>query len=215
MKYLFCLFFQCCCLALLAQKEQVYRLTSNSTCPISISLNPDGTFLYKEGCETSPRLSFGKWTSRKDLIHFEPVNPQTYQVISNIEASHVSGDSIWLTVRDKNGINLSQIVSIGLEVSGRGSYLFNNDSSGTRKFVYRRPGGRIVLRTLNKLFGQRLEVDADTANSFIITLNLLSDWITSTHTEWALRADFSLVKKGDLLVGIQKAGAKQVFQKQE
>ena len=216
MKYLFFFLFQCCSLALTAQMPEVYQLTSTgSNCPVSLSLYGDGSFLYKEACESSPRVSFGKWTGKKDVIRFEPVNPQTYNVIANIETSHVSGDSIWLTILDKNGANLSQIVSAGLELSGRGSYLFSNDSSGTKKFVYRRAGGKIVLRTLNKLFGQRLEVNTDTANGFIITLNLLSEWLTSTHAEWALRTGFPLQKKGDKLLGLQNSTSRQVFQKKE
>lgn len=216
MKYLFSALLLFCCYTSPAQMPEVYETKpSDGNCPVSVSLYPDGSFFYKDGCEASPRLSFGKWTREKDRLHFEPVNPLNYKVIENITASTVPGDSVWLTILDKDGANVSQKISAGLEISGRGSYMFSNNDSGTKKFVYRRNGGRIVLRTLNKLFGQRLELPTDTANNFVLLLNVKSEWLTSVHADWASRTGFSLLKKGDELVSSQPSVPKQAFRKKE
>lgn len=196
-----------------AQSSEVYQTTSNNgLCSGTITLYADNNFVYESGCEASSHVSFGKWLQKKDTVKLQPVNPKTFQVIKSVEASSIAGDSIWITILDRNGNNMTAQISTGLEIAGRGSYIFSLDSSGSKKFVYKRSGGKIVFRTLNKLFGQRLEIPADTANQFIITLNISSDWISSTHADWGGTNTISLLKKGDRLITTKPT--QQVFQKQ-
>ncbi|GAA4737271.1 hypothetical protein [Flavisolibacter ginsenosidimutans] len=215
MKSFFALLFTSCAFFAQAQPHETYTAKQSSTaCTSTLKLYTDGTYAYQTGCEASPQLSFGKWTREKDLIKFTPVNPKTFAVVKSIEAATVPGDSIWLTVLDKDGANISAKISVGLELSGRGSYLFGNDASGTKKFVYRRSGGRIVFRTLNKLFGQRIEFPTDTANNFVVTLNLSADWIASTHPQWNYTSLPLLQKKDGVLMTRAKANEQLVFKKQ-
>jgi hypothetical protein len=183
-------------------------------CSATIILYADYTYSYKYACEASSRLSFGKWTKKKDTIKLQAIDPTTYTVIKNVTATTVPGDSIWLTILDKEGRNMTQQISTGLEVTGRGSYMFGLDGSGAKKFVYRRNGGRIVFRTLNKLFGQRLELPTDTANNFVVILNLDSEWISSTHADWDSIHPTILVKKAEALLTMGKTSEQRIFQKQ-
>ena len=215
MKTFFGLLFTFCACFTTAQPHETYKLEPNGTvCANTLQVYTDGTYVYQTACETSPQLSFGRWIKTKDVIKLEPVDPKTYTVIKSVSAATVAGDSIWLTVVDKNGVNVSAKISVGLEVSGRGSYLFGNDTSGTKKFVYKRSGGKIVFRTLNKLFGQRLELPADTANNFVVTLNLSADWLTSTHAEWSNPPSLLFLKKGDDLSSAASSAQRVVFRKQ-
>lgn len=195
-----------------AQSSEVYETRyNNGLCSATIVLDADNNFYYEYGCEASSHLSFGKWVKKKDTIKLEPVNPRTFTVIKSVEATTIAGDSIWITILDKKGNNMTAQVSTGLEIPGRGSYMFSLDSSGSKKFVYKRNGGKIVLRTLNKLFGQRLEIPADAANHFVITLNLASDWINSTHADWGETNTLFLINKGDHLINTRPP--RQTFQK--
>ncbi|MDQ6609702.1 MAG: hypothetical protein M3Y85_07765 [Bacteroidota bacterium] len=181
---------------LFAQLPATYVAVSNNIpCPVSLTLYPDGVYLFKSGCDASPQISFGKWATKKDTVKLEPVDLKTYQVIKTVNASHVPGDSIWISILDKDDVNITNKISIGLEISGRGSYMFNSDSSGTQKFVYKRPGGKIALRTLNKLFNRNFELMADTANHFVVTLNLSGAWINSTHAGWNGFGPFAVLKR--------------------
>ena len=201
MKYIITCLLVCFVFTAFSQTTERYHLQSNGgLCTGTIVLYPNYTYLYEHGCEPSSFLSFGKWIQRKDTLKLQPVNPRTYQVIKDVAATTVPGDSIWLILLDRDGVNMSSKISTGLEVAGRGSYIFSNDSSGTKKFVYRRSGGKILFRTLNKLFGQRLELPTDSANHFIVTLNVASDWITSTHADWSNANPMLLVKKGNALI---------------
>lgn len=198
-----------------AQPHETYKpVQRGDACPNALLLYADGAYAYQTACETSPQLSFGKWIKAKDVIKLEPVNPKTYTVIKSVAANAVPGDSVWLAVLDKDGVNVSARLSVGLEVSGRGSYLFGNDASGTKKFVYKRSGGKIVFRTLNKLFGQRLELPTDTANNFVVTLNLSADWLNSTHPEWRNPPSLLLLKKGDDLSAATPLAERIVFRRQ-
>lgn len=202
MKTFFCTVLFCfLSLVLYSQPPEVYLAAANSSsCTSSIILYPNATYFFSSGCEASPLISFGKWVAKKDSIRLESIDPKTFPVIKSIEANHIAGDSIWITVLDKDGVNITAKISIGLEVSGRGSYLFSSDSTGTQKFVYKRAGGKIVLRTLQKLFSRNIEVPIDTANKFIITLNLSGNWMNSTHPGWGGFGSFALLKsKDDLL----------------
>jgi hypothetical protein len=215
MKYFFSCILVCCVFFSFSQAPERYLTELNEgLCSGTVILYPDYNYVFEQECEASSHLSFGKWTKKKDTIKLQPVNPQTYKVIKEVAATTVPGDYIWLTILDKNGVNMSSQISTGLEIAGRGSYLFSMDSSGTKKFVYRRNGGRIVFRTLNKLFGQRLELSTDSANSFIVTLNLSSDWINSTHADWGDIHPIMLIKKGNDLITVGKFSEQRVFQKQ-
>jgi hypothetical protein len=195
-----------------AQAPEVYEADyNNGLCSGTIVLYADNNFYYEHGCEASSHVSFGKWIKKKDTVRLESVNPKTFPVIKLVEATTVPGDSVWLTILDKDGKNMTAQVSTGLDVAGRGSYIFSLDSSGSKKFVYKRSGGKIVFRTLNKLFGQRLEIPIDAANNFVITLNLSSNWINSTHADWGQTTTISLLKKGDGLITTEPP--RQIFQK--
>lgn len=186
---------------LYSQAPEIYTATtSSSSCPGTITLHPNATYIFESGCEASSQISFGKWTSKKDSVKLEPVDPKTYPVIKNVSANKVPGDSIWVTILDKDGVNMTNKISTGLELSGKGSYMFTTDNIGTKKFVYKRPGGKIVLRTLNKLFNQHFEFTTDTANNFIITLNIPEDWIRNTHAGWGGFGVFALFRRKEGLV---------------
>ncbi len=197
-----------------AQSHETYETRNNGgLCPSTILLYANADYVYEYGCEAAPHLSFGTWTKKKDTIKFTPVNPASFAVIKDIKATTVAGDSIWLLLLDKDGVNMTAKISAGLDVSGRGAYMMSNDSSGTTKFVYKRSGGKLVLRTLGKLFGRRIELATDTANNFVITLNLSASWITSTHADWGGTGAFSLLKKENALLPLSSSPQQNFFQK--
>lgn len=214
MKYILLSFgILCSCLAK-AQTTQVYQSAfNNALCKANITLYADSNFFYESVCEPSSHICFGRWIKKKDILKLEPVNPKTFAVIKSVVASTVKGDSVWISILDKNDTNMTSQISTGLEVAGRGSYMFALDSSGSKKFVYKRSGGKIVFRTLNKLFGQRLEISTDTANYFIIRLNILADWISSTHADWGETNTVSLLQQGDRLITTKPP--KLVFQQKK
>lgn len=194
----------CCAFSAAAQPAEIYRAQpGREPCPGTLLLQADGEYAFASGCETAPLLSFGTWTKKKDTIKLVPVNPVSYMIIKNMEATKIPGDSVWLTLLDKDGVNMTTAISAGLDVSGRGSYMMSNDGHG-RKYVYKREGGKLVLRTLGKLFRRRIEFATDTVNNFIITLNLSASWIRSTHADWGGSGPFSLLKKGEALYSLSK-----------
>lgn len=204
MKYILYAVFAASSFCSRAQTSEVYRSETNGgLCTATIILYSNNNYTYETDCETSSHFSFGKWMKKKDTIKFEPVNPKTFSVIQSVEANKIAGDSIWLTILDKDGANMTSKISAGLEVNGMGSYLFSSDNSGLKKFVYKRKGGKIMFRTLNKLFGQKLELPTDAANNFIVTLTISSEWITSTHADWNASGTISLIKKKDMLINFQ------------
>lgn len=214
MKNIFLLLCVCCFGSAQAQTPDVYETNyNNGLCSATIALYADYNFFYESGCGASSRICFGKWSMKKDTVKLQPVNPKTFPVIKSVEATTVAGDSIWISILDKNGANMTAQISTGLEVAGRGSYMFTLDSTGSKKYVYKRSGGKIVLRTLNKLFGQRLEILTDTANSFVITLNISSGWINSTHADWEETNTISFLKKEDRLISTKPL--QQIFHKKE
>lgn len=212
MKYVLTLFFLIFLFRSKGQTPEVYRsYPDEESCSGKIFLYPDYTYVYQNNCKVFSSLSFGKWFKEKKSVMLRPVNPKSYTVIQSVKANTIPGDSIWLTVLDKQGINMTSKISTGLEVKGVGSYMFNDDSTGLKKFVYKRKEGRMVFRTLNKLFGQRLELATDTANNFIVTLNILSEWITGTHSDWNATGTIFLIQKGESL--IEPFPKRKIFQK--
>lgn len=183
-----------------AQSPQVYTTSPNDSCATSLSLYSNASYFLSLGCQAAPQVSFGYYTSKKDSISLQPFDINITTVTKKIEATYIPGDSIWVRLFDVNGVNITAKISVGLEVPGRGSYMFSSDTSGQQKFVYRRAGGKIVLRTLNKLFGQRFEVDAGAGNSLDIMLNLQGNWIQSSHAVLKPVGKLRFLKKGSGLV---------------
>lgn len=202
MKYFFTTVFTIFLLnTVIAQSPKVYRCfcNNNALCSSSLVLYSDSSFVYEHGCEASSHLSFGQWRQKKDSIYFTQKDPRTIPVIKNVQSSIVPGDSIWVTILDRKGVNMTSLLSLGLDVDGRGTYMMSNDSSGQKQFVYKRAGGRISLRTLNKLLGQRISIPVNGDNNFVISLNISSDWIWNKHADWSATGNFSALKRGNTL----------------
>src|SRR5688500_5633900 len=162
-----------------------YLAESNGgLCNASVVLYNDGTYRYESGCEASSHISYGTWTTKKDTVKFIPLNNKAYKVISTVTATQTSTDSISVTILDKNGSNITDKISVGLNVPNVGVYLFGIDISKTKKVAYKRINGKLSLRTLNRIFQQKFEFPTDTANNFIIKLNIPGAWIYSSSSEW-------------------------------
>ncbi len=151
-------------------------------CNASIILFNDGTYRHESGCESSSYISYGKWTVKNDTVNFKPLNNRTFKVIDSIIAMQTPKDSISVTILDKNGINITNKISIGLHVPGIGIYLFEPDKTDTKKVVYKRSTGKIYLWTLSRIFQQDFEIPTDTANNFIIKLNFSTEWIYNSNS---------------------------------
>jgi hypothetical protein len=189
-----------------AQQPQIYKCfcDKGGLCSSSLVLYADSSYVYEHGCEASSHLSFGEWRKKKDSIYFTQPNPKLFSVIKTIRSSIVPGDSIWVTVLDRKGIDMTPEISMGLDVEGRGSYLFSTDSTTNRQVVYKRNAKSISLRTLTKLLGQRISFPLNGANSFIITLNISTNWIWNKHADWSAFGNFAAVKRGDSLLFLSK-----------
>lgn len=202
-KYLTIVLFVVGGVELTAQEPKVYRCfcEQSGLCSSSLVLYSDSSYVFEHGCEASSHLSFGSWRQNKDSIYFTQQQREKIQVIKSVQSSVIPSDSIWVMLLDKDGINISEKISVGLDVKNRGSYLMSPDSSGSKLFVYKRKG-YLTLRTLNKLLNQRITIPIDSANNFIITLNLSSNWIWSKHADWSATGNFTVLQKGKSLLAL-------------
>lgn len=187
-----------------AQQPQIYKCfcDNGGLCSSSLVLYPDSSYVYEHGCEANSHVSFGEWRKKKDSIYFTQPNPKFFRVIKSIQASIVPGDSIWVTVLDRKGIDMTSKISMGLDVKGKGSYLFSTDTTTNRQVVYKRDASSISLRTLTKLLGQRISFPLNGANSFVIALNISTNWIWNKHADWSGTGNFIALKRGNSLLSI-------------
>lgn len=179
--------------------QQHFRATSNGgLCSYALSLYDDGYFSMENGCESSSHLTLGRWKAKKDTIRLEPLDNSHFKVIRSITSKQLPGDTITLVILDNKGVNITSKISAGL-VTGNGTYFFEKDSSGMKKFVHKRPGGMISLKTLNRIFNQRFELDGNAANYYEVELNFPGEWIYNQRGDWSGIGPFLLLKKKDKL----------------
>lgn len=184
-----------------AQTTTSYEAQAGA-CSYRLSLYPDQSYTYSTDCTGgAATVSFGRFTSKKDTLKLQPLDNLHYPVVANMTATKIESGQISVTIWDKNGVNITDKISIALFVSGRGSYMFESDSARTAKSVYKRDKGVMVIRTLNRVFGQAFEFATDTANRFEFHLNIPSEWITNKRVEWAGPSPLKLLKRKEQLIG--------------
>ncbi len=122
-----------------------------------------------------------------------------YKVVDTIFARQSPGDTVSVTILDKNGTNITGDISIGLLVRGVGIYPLEFDMSGKRKIGYKRINGYVFLKTLHRVFQQDFEFSTDTANNFLIKLNVPREWVVMPNSVWTDLGKFQLLKQNDQL----------------
>lgn len=163
---------------LFGQTSEWYSIETNGgLCSQSIVLFNDGTYNYERGCEASSHFSFGKWTHKKDTIWFNETDKKIFRVIKNYSSKKVDNKNLSVKIFDINGQNITDKLSVGQFVNGKGTYNLDLDSRKTLRMDFKRDSGIIVIKSLQKLLEQRIEIQTDNSNYYEITLNISKDWI--------------------------------------
>jgi len=179
----------------------VYRSHSNGRlCSSSVLFYNDSTFAKESGCEASSSISYGKWTIHKDTVILSPFNNKTETFISSFTATQVATDSVYVTILDKNGNNITSEISMGIYVPKLGTYPFKLNADSTQKVAYRRPGGTLWLRRLAHNFKRNFEYETATANNFVIKLNVPFELFEYPEAEWQNSPLQNLIYKEGALV---------------
>ncbi|RPD42114.1 hypothetical protein [Chitinophaga barathri] len=184
-------------------QERPYQTYSYSSisglCGHTITLHKNGTYVYMSGCEANQYYNCGTWTTKRDTIHFQPADNKTIPVVQQVTATRVPGDSIYLTVLNKNDANVTQWISAAQWLPRIGViYRLNEYDTAPVKSDIRKEGSFITLITLNRMFARSFDYPADTANHFVIKLHLSEDQIV-TRGRWDNIPAFSLIKHRDSL----------------
>jgi hypothetical protein len=174
--------------------------SNGGLCNHSILLFTDSTYSEEWGCEGSSHFSYGRWVQQKDIINFSPAKPGSRQFIQRIEKEKAETKQVSVMVFDDAGNNITSHLKIGQYVSGKGMYLFETDSSGMKKTEWQREKSKIILISLSRALGQRLEFESDGSTLYKIYLDLPSHWNLKINSEWGGSNQFLLHKKNDTLV---------------
>ena len=169
-------------------------------CNKSTLLFSDSSYCSESGSEASSHFSFGKWTQKSNIIKFTPVDPSKYILISRVETSKTTDKNITVIIYDNQGNNITKAISVGQYVKNIGVYNMDLDTSQTKKTDLKRTNGIIVLKSLQKLFKQKIEVTIDSSNVYKIYLNISGQWNLHTNSDWDETSIFSLIKSKDRLI---------------
>jgi len=188
------------------QTSEIYvDRSSSNICNQTIVLFPDGIYNLKSDCDAASHFSFGNWIQKKDTILFDVANNKTFTVIKSVVSSKVDNKNLTVKIFDINGQNITGRISIGQYITNKGSYMLNPDSSKTAKVDYKREGGILILRSLQKLFSQKIEIETGDSNCFEITLNISKDWIFTSSADWGGHRNFKLLKSKEGLRSLSPA----------
>ena len=182
-----------------SQSNELYINYSNGFCSSSIKLNIDGTYNYESGCEKSSHVSFGTWIRKGDTIKLRQIDFKDFKILK-IEPS-IKKDEKILTVKvfDQYGENITEKITLGQLVKGKGIYNMTLDGSKTKRTDLLRDSGSIIFKSLQKLLKKSSEINVDSYNYFEITLNIPNVWIYKINSNWINIGDFELIKTKDAL----------------
>jgi hypothetical protein len=171
-------------------------------CNQSLILFSDSTYCSEAGCEASSRFSFGKWSQKKNIITFTPVNTSTFRFIEKVERDFTNSKNMAVILFDKYGNNITDKIVVGQYVEGKGMYSMELDSTNTKRTGIKRDKALLVITTLQRFTKQKLAVDMDSSSNYKIYLNVLGDWNFHKNSTWDNNETFRLNEKDDRLISL-------------
>ncbi len=172
-------------------------------CSQSIVLFDNGTYNCERGCEATSHFSFGNWAQKKDTIFFSETNHKKFKVIKGYNSKRVDSKNIAIKIFDIKGQNITDRISVGQYIRGKGTYNLDLDSTKTTRFDFKRDSAIIIIKSLQKLLEQRIEIQTDSSNYYEITLNISKDWIYHSNSDWGGNGDFKLLKTKQALTSLR------------
>jgi len=183
-----------------SQSYSKYFAESNGgLCNQTLLLFKDSTWSLEWGCEGSSHFSQGRWTQSKETLSFTPAKPASMNFIDKVEREKTNDKKITVMVFDKAGKNITRGIKIGQYLSGKGMYLFELDSAGNSKSEWQRGEAKIILISLSRALGKRIEIGSDGSSLYKFYLNIPADWNLQINSEWDDRGVFTLTKKQEQL----------------
>ncbi len=183
-----------------ADYEWYLTESNGGLCNQSLLLFKDSSYCSESGCEASSHFSFGKWTQKKNTIKFIPVDPAKYKFISKVETSKTNDKKITVFIYDNRGNNITNRITVGQYVKNVGVYNMDLDSSQTKRTDLKRINGTIILKSLQRIFKQKIEINIDSSNIYKIYLNVSGQWNFHPNSEWNETSVFGLIKYKDKLI---------------
>jgi hypothetical protein len=181
-----------------------YHSQSNGgLCNQSILLFADSTYCSESGCESSSHFSFGKWRMKKDTILFMPADLKEYKVIARVKTAKTSDKKITVILYDNQGVNITERIAATQYIKNLGFYAMDLDSSKTRRSDARRANGSIVLKALQRVFQQKIEIPIDSSSLYEVYLNLSNEWNFHSNSDWMDMSATRLLKRKDKLVSVR------------
>ncbi|MES2543731.1 MAG: hypothetical protein V4548_02515 [Bacteroidota bacterium] len=160
----------------------------------------DGTFYNETGCCTTSYFSFGNWTQEKNIIQLKPVDLNKFKVIKKVVKGHIDSEKLTVKIFDNKGQNITDKIDV--------MYYFENtmsiraydlvlDGTMTKSISPKDSNGTLILRTLQPLFKQKIQIQTDKSNYYEIWLNISGDWFYNSVSEWSKRSAITLTKTSE------------------
>jgi hypothetical protein len=192
---------------LFAQRKTTYNWylsqSNGGLCNQSILLFADSSYCSESGCESSSHFSFGKWGMRKDTILFLPADLKEYKVIARVKTTKTSDKKITVILYDNEGVNITERIAATQYIKNLGFYAMDLDSSKTRRSDARRANGSIVLKALQRVFQQKIEIPIDSSSLYEVYLNFSNEWNFHGNSDWMDMSATRLLKRKAKLVSVR------------
>lgn len=176
------------------------RQTNGGLCSKSFKLFSDSTFSSESGCEASSHIAFGIWSKKGNTIKLVPINLKLFSIIKNVETTVINSDSLFITILDKYGINISRLILVSQSRPDKRSYTLPFDSSRNCRSDRKIDSSALILTYFQRLFGKRSELNIGKSNNLVIHLNISIDNIWNSKADWDNYESFELIQKGNKLI---------------
>ncbi len=143
----------------------------------------DSTYFYAYGTKKSSLVALGTTVINRDTIRCTPFGYKKFEAVMSVAASKVPGDSVYIKIFDKNGIDITGIAEAGLWV-GQENTLYDCRISPARQSVHNRPGGRVYLKCVEDFLKVDTNLSTAVNNNFAITLNVCAEFFYYTQPAW-------------------------------
>jgi hypothetical protein len=104
---------------------------------------------------------------------------------------------------DNEGVNITERIAATQYIKNLGFYAMDLDSSHTRRSDARRANGSIVLKALQRVFQQKIEIPVDSSSLYEVYLNLSNEWNFHGNSDWMDMSATRLLKRKDKLVSVR------------
>ena len=193
------------------QEKYLYINAQGSLCNSSFYLFNDKKYVFERGCEQYSFMNYGNWQLRNDTLTLTQLDNKSFDIVDTIMFSGSDPTApLKIMVLDKNAVDITEDVWVCLRSDGVEDIYLYEIPDLTK--LTNRQGGKIAIRTLERLVGRDIEFPVTDATNYTVKLAVSREYIHNEYSQWFDLGVRQFVRINGMFISIPKGEDKDPLQ---